>query len=267
MHNRLFDTEPMILHASGPLELSPLWGELERGLFATPPEASGAQRRDFTFFIWNSGAVVSHDRAKRLGTAERCLDRLGVPYGVLGRGIDPWKNVFKIQTLLDGLATVTTPYVIACDSPDVLILDDPGGCIERFESFGADLVSIADCSFWPPELQDLRWHEEHRPGAWGERFPYLNSGAFIGRTDFCREIFTVAARMADHQLAYPYVEGTSGAGTDADDQSIMKRLYIEHHPRLQLDFRCRIFQTLTYQGKDVLRVRKDAGGVSRWRQH
>ena len=51
VHNRLFDTEPMILHASGPLELSPLWGELETGLFAAPPRVAGALRRDFTFFI------------------------------------------------------------------------------------------------------------------------------------------------------------------------------------------------------------------------
>jgi hypothetical protein len=146
--------------------------------FSAQPGAASAPRSTGLHVLHlDSGAVVSHDRAKRLGTAERRLDRLGVPYGVLGRGIDPWKNVLKIQTLLDGLATVTTSYVMACDSPDVLILRDPGGCIERFEAFGADLVSIADCSFWPSELQDLKWHEEHRPGAWGERFPYSTSAA------------------------------------------------------------------------------------------
>jgi len=264
--NRLFATEPLILHASGPLDLSPLWSELQAALFAAGPAPVGAPRRDYTFLTWNSGAQRSHDEAKTMGNAEWCLDRLGVPYQVLGHGIEPWRNVLKIPTLLDALPKVTTPYVIACDSPDVLILDDPGACIEEFEGFGADLVSIADCSFWPPEFHDLKRQEERMPGARGQRFPYLNSGAFIGRTEFCREHFSAAAKLAEVQLDRPYIEGTSGAGTDADDQSVMKRLYVEHHPRVQLDFGCRIFQTLTYQGADVLWVEGRASGEGGWRR-
>ena len=37
----------------------------------------------------------------------------------------------------------------------------------------------------------------------------------------------------------------------------MKRLYLANYPRVQLDMRCQIFQTLTYQNKAVLKLMKD----------
>ncbi|HSH59113.1 MAG TPA: hypothetical protein VK988_05620 [Acidimicrobiales bacterium] len=84
--NRLFGTEPLILHASGPLHLSPLWDGLQSTLFGAEPPAAVPAPRDYTFFVWNSGAQRSHDRAKRLGTAERCLRRLRVPSRCLVEG-------------------------------------------------------------------------------------------------------------------------------------------------------------------------------------
>ena len=262
--NRLFDTEPVILHAAGPLKLSPLWGSVERALFAAPPSEPVGARDDYTFFTWNSGARRSHDRAKRLGTAERCLRRLGVPHQVLGHGINPWTNIMKIMTLRKALADVATPFVIACDSADVLVLRDPSLCVDRFEELGADVVYIGDPSFWPPEFEDLKSKERRVPGARGTAYPYLNAGALIGRTSFCLDLFSAAAEQAHPQLGIPRPPGNSGAGTSDDDQSIMKRLYLMHHPRVQVDFRCQIFQPLTYQGPDVLDV-VGQGTRRRWR--
>lgn len=185
-----------------------------------------------------------------------------MPYQVLGHGIDPWKNILKIPTLREALRDVTTPYVIATDSPDVLILREPDVAIEQFEGFGAELVYIGDSSFWPPEFQDLKLQEEAIPAARDTPFSYLNSGALIGRTEFCRDFFAAAAQEANHQITVPYIEGTSGAGSDADDQSIMKRLYVANYPRVQLDMRCQIFQTLTYQNKAVVKLMKDQ--TRRW---
>ena len=263
--NRLFDTEPVILHAGGPLNLSPLWGSIEQALFAAAPSELVGPRDDYTFFTWNSGVRRSHDRAKRLGTAERCLRRLGVPHEVLGNGMNPWTNIMKIMTLRNALVGLGTPYVIACDSADVLVLRDPGPCVDLFEGFGADLVYIGDPSFWPPEFQDLKSEEWRVPGARGTAYPYLNAGALIGRTSFCLDLFNAAAEQAQPQIGIPRPPGNSGAGTSDDDQSIMKRLYLAQHPRVQVDFQCQIFQPLTYQGQDVLDV---AGGAKRrrWRQ-
>ena len=263
--NRLFDTEPVIFHAVGPLNLSPLWSLIEDAAFAADPPGRSGARDDYTFFTWNSGARRSHDKAKRLGTAERCLRRLEVPHEVLGHGMNPWTNILKISTLQDGLRRVTTPYVIACDSADVLILDEPGRCVDLFEQLDADVVYIGDSSFWPPEFEDLRLQEERIPGARQTRFPYLNAGALIGRTAFCRDLFDEAAEQAKRQIGIPRAPGTSGAGTSDDDQSIMKRIYLAHHPRVQLDFRCQLFQPLTYQDRDVLRVVQDRRR-SRWRR-
>ena len=262
--NRLFDTRPALVHAAGPLKLSPLWGAIEKGLFAADPPRCPQARDDYTFFTWNSGARRSHDKAKRLGTAERSLRWLGVPHEVLGEGRNPWTNILKIETLQSALHGVTTPYVIACDSADVLVLRDPGECVDLFEQLDADVLSIGDSSFWPPELVDLKLQEELVPGARGTPFPYLNAGALIGRTASCRDLFDQAAELAARQVGIPRAPGTSGAGTSDDDQSIMKRLYLAHHPSVQVDFRCQIFQPLTYQDTDVLQLVKDGtGGV--WR--
>ncbi|HSH59112.1 MAG TPA: hypothetical protein VK988_05615 [Acidimicrobiales bacterium] len=184
---------------------------------------------------------------------------------MLGRGIDPWKNILKIPTLDEALRQVTTPYVIATDSPDVIILREPGNSIELFERSSAELLYIGDSSFWPPEFQDLKAQEEQIPGARDTPFPYLNAGALIGRTEFCRHFFMEAAREGKRQIGIPYVEGTSGAGTDADDQSVMKRLYLANHPNVQLDLRCEIFQTLTYQNEDVLQF-DEVQNKKRWWQ-
>lgn len=127
---------------------------------------------------------------------------------------------------------------MATDSPDVLVLREPCQSIDVLERLGADLVYIGDSSFWPAEFQDVKVQEEQVPGARDTRFRYLNSGTLVGRTDFCRDFFTQAVREAETQIGVPYVEGTSGAGTDSDDQSIMKRLYPANYPRVQLDFRC-----------------------------
>jgi len=263
--NRLFGTEPVPLHAAGPLNLSPLWSQIEDAVFASDLPGRPGARDDYTFFTWNSGTGRSHDKAKKLGTAERCLRRLEVPHEVLGHGMNPWTNILKINTLRDGLRRVATPYVIACDSPDVLILGDPGRCVDLFEQFDADVVYIGDSSFWPPEFEDLRLQEELIEGARQTRFPYLNAGALIGRTPFCRDLFDEAAAQAERQIGIPRTPGTSGAGTSDDDQSIMKRLYLAHHPRVQLDFRCQMFQPLTYQDQDVLQLVKDRS-KSRWRR-
>jgi len=254
--NRLFNTEPLILHASGPLHLSPLWSQLQTELFREPRPRQTESRQPYTFYTWNSGATHSHDPAKKLGTLERCLERLGVPCRVLGSGIRPWKNILKISTLYDALQDTSTPYVIAADSPDVLVLRSPGCALELFSEFDCEVLYIADSSFWPPEYQDVKVLEEEIAGA-SSPFAYLNSGVLIGRTAYCRELFKEGMRLAERHLAVPYVEGTSGAGSDADDQSIMKRLYLANYPAVQIDMSCVMFQTLTYQDKRVLRVRRE----------
>ena len=151
-----------------------------------------------------------------------------MPHEVLGQGRNPWTNILKIETLQSALRRVTTPYVIACDSADVLILRDPGDCVDLFEQLRGDLL-------------------------------------YIGRTAFCRDFFDQAAAQTARQVGIPRAPGTSGAGTSDDDQSIMKRLYLAQHPRVQVDFRCQIFQPLTYQDRDVLQLVKDGTGGT-WRR-
>lgn len=222
--NRLFGSHPIAAHCPGPLSDS----------FRVFCDVVLSQPRrqcpcpEATVLTWNSGERP----AKPCGLLEKSLDRLGVPTLVLGRGTTAWTNRLKFALTADALERIETPFVIGADSCDVVFFDDPHLAVERFRRhFTCDLLFNATGSRCWPDLPEFVAFESSLPmAAVSQQRHWLNSGLFIGRTEFLRGYFR---RLAQE----PPV-----AGFERSDQAVIKRTWPEFYPRVQIDYLSLIFQ-------------------------
>ncbi|MEK6257147.1 MAG: class I SAM-dependent methyltransferase [Planctomycetota bacterium] len=175
---------------------------------------------------------------------ERSLQILGLQTRVL-RGTDPWRNIKKLRLTAEALKEVRTPYVIGADSCDVIFLDNPQIAVDRFrQNFACDLLFNATGSRCWPELPEfVRFQSSLPMAAVAQQRHWINSGLFIGKTEFCREYF---ARLA---------EQVPVEGYEYCDQAIVMRTWPEWYPRVQADYLSQIFQWFN-EDRTVMRVER-----------
>jgi hypothetical protein len=233
--NLLFGTTPVVIHAQGSHGYKPYWRPIKERFFASPPRRLGPVP-DLTILTWNNG----HEA---MGILERSLEHLGVPCLVLGHGVEHWVNSRdKPRLTRDALGEIETGYVMGVDSRDAIFVEDPRLVLERFRAeFDCELVFSADRMNWPNRA-DFKRFEDSLPGAAASDFRYLNSGAWVGRTAFCREFFAAA------------VETPPAAEAPEADQGILKQLFQTFHPRVQLDYRSSMFLNIGFVFDQILRV-------------
>jgi hypothetical protein len=233
--NLQFNTRPLVVHAPGPLQHKPHWQEIKEAFFSSPRLHLGTIA-DLTILTWNNGNQA-------MGILERSLCHLGVPYVVKGEGISHWINS-KHKPLLtyETLNHIETKYVMGVDSRDAIVLGDPRKIVERFEqSFSCDLVFGADRMNWP-NVARFKKFEDSLPGASESDYKYLNGGMWIGRTEFCREFFHAALQTECLNEA------------PDSEQGILKQLFPVYYPRVQLDYRCEMFQNLWLVFNQTIRL-------------
>ncbi|WP_299611671.1 glycosyltransferase domain-containing protein [uncultured Tateyamaria sp.] len=233
--NTLLGTQPMIVHAQGQQDASPHWSEIRDGFFKSQPQTCSPDPR-LTVITWSndtSGPCIF----------EQSLNHLGLVPSVLGRGVEEWVNSIHKPTLtLKALQTISSDYVLGVDGFDAIALRDPGQAVDLFEAeFSCDLLFNAGKVCWP-DLDVFRDFEHSVSDAAGSPFRYLNGGAWIGRTEFCREFFAAVA-------AQPQLDGWPGS-----EQGLLKQLFPEWYPNVSVDYRCRIFQTLQYVFDPIFRL-------------
>jgi predicted O-methyltransferase YrrM len=201
-----------------------------------------AKRESVTFFTWNNGLRPD----KPNGLIEDCFQRYRCPIEVLGRGVFPWRNVLKLRMLADALQHVTTEYIVGLDSGDVVVVDHPDEIVRRFrQHFTCDLLFNSTGSACWPQLPQYVMFEKGLPGAaLSHGRCWLNAGAFVGRTTFCREYFAKLAECAEEMNA-------------EDDQSVVKATWPDWYPNVQIDDRCQIFQWFN-ESREVLQIERTA---------
>lgn len=71
-----------------------------------------------------------------------------VPFG-MGK---PWRGFTdaKIRGFLEAVKACDTPYVMLCDSQDVIFLHGPQAIIDTYEAMGANVVLASARDEWPP---------------------------------------------------------------------------------------------------------------------
>jgi hypothetical protein len=234
LRNLLFETHPLVVHAHGAMERKPAWPGIKTALFASPADPVGPVD-GLTLLTCNNG----HDA---MGLFERSAGRLAIPCMVRGQGIDPWVNSRdKPRVIRDALHEITTEYVLYADSRDAVLLRDPREAIARLDASGCDLLWGGDRINWPA-IVEFREFEGSLPGAKDTEFRYLNGGAWIGRTAFCRAFF-------DEAIETPPVPEAPDS-----EQGILKALFKRHYPRTRIDYRCEVFQNIGFVFADIFAV-------------
>lgn len=224
LKNLLFDSEPIVAHCPGPLHEN--WESFAEEVFAAAP-ASRPSQESAIFLTWHGP-----DRAEKPnGLLERCAARHGCEFVVLRHESSDWTNARKLAMTAEALEKTGAEFVVGLDSCDVLLVDHPDEIVRRFRThFACDLLFNATGSACWPELPKFVMFESSLPDAKHSHGRcWLNSGAFVGRTSFCREYFRALAEFASEN------------GYE-NDQTVVKATWPHYYPRVQIDYRCEILQ-------------------------
>jgi len=238
--NKLFGTQPIATHCPGPVHTR--WRTFVSTVLNQPNRSCVCD--DLTIFTWNSGDRPAR-KNKPCGLLEQSLQKLGIPVVVLGEGRKNWKNLDKFQLAADAIDQIKTPYVIGADSADIVFLDNPQIAVDRFRKhFTCKLLFNATGSRCWPELPELVRFQASLPMAsivQGRH--WINSGLFIGETDFVR---TYMHQMAREQA----IPGFAGS-----DQGVVMRTWPQWYPQVQADYLSQIFQWFNEE-LDVMLLRR-----------
>jgi hypothetical protein len=190
--------------------------------------------RDTVYFTCNS-------RTREFGTLEQTLRYFRVPYVVKGQGTEAWRNTMKAPLLVDYISQATTKYTMGIDCYDVCLIKDANELVDIFErEFDCDMLFNGELISYPPS-DDLANFERSRYGD-DTPFCYLNSGVWIARTEFLKEI-------AQDILSFR-------SRNKRSDQIVYRYLHQKYYPRIQIDKYCKLFQVTCNSSSPYLKDRK-----------
>jgi len=139
--NLVTGTNPAILHRNGnPANWRSAWPQVVKAFFDQPRHPD-PPCPDVTVITWNSRPAK--------GVLQACLDWRGVPYVTLGATLASWRNCYKLYLNADLLPRIKTPYVMALDADDVLMLRPLHEILDVFRSFDCDVVFGSERQSWP----------------------------------------------------------------------------------------------------------------------
>lgn len=221
-------------HAPGPAEKVPLLQPLTH---LTRLMSRTELPRSVTVVTFNNRTGAGYG-GKKLGLLEAGLEAVGVPYTVLGGDVGKWPgNLIKIRLLDEYAASAGTEYLLMADSTDVFVTNRLEGLVERFLGLGCDAIFNAEKDMSPKGLTEDFYAFENSV----HKGLYLNSGLWMARTSFVRELTAFMRGLPKTHKA---------------DQLYFKLAYRNFHPRMIVDVRCELFQGLRLFGPEELSLLK-----------
>lgn len=230
-HNLVYNTFPIVVHFPGiKPRNSPLWSSL----------------LDFKRSLRNSvieeATIITWNNQIKKGSLENSLDYMGVNYNVLGKNVDKWNNIFKIDLTVEALKTINSEYTIGLDSCDVVVLDDPNKIVERFKTMECKLLFNSQSYCYPRhnnkgELYNFVKIEDKISGGVYKNC-YLNAGVWIGETEFCRKFFDKCKEvsLSGKNLSEIYWK--------ISEQVSIRSVFPIFSDCIKLDYESKIFQVL-----------------------
>lgn len=138
---------------------------------------------------------------------------------------------FKDKMLLNYLESKCKEEIIlVTDAYDTFFLADEKEIIEKYKGFGKDIVFSAEMNCWPDLVLAKEYPEVSTP------FKYLNSGAFIGKTE------TIYNCLTSHYEEITNMKDLSSAGYLWSNQIIWSYIFLKTD-KIELDSSCEIFYT------------------------
>lgn len=240
LENLVTHSSPQIIHAPGFAHAKPkLWHDVNR-IWPTLSKKSFKVDPRLAIVTWNNAQD---------SLVEQSLRHNGVDCFVVGREYPEWNNLRKFDLVAEFCTKTTAEYVIGLDSFDVVFFGDPNRCLDRFLGMGLDLVFNAELVFYPKwpfaYYQEAELYQRQvSPGP----FCFLNSGAWMGRREFCREFFSICSTIKLWTLydmtAFPLVKNC--------DQSAIHGVARRFPGRVGVDHGCQIFQNVAKTTNEVV---------------
>jgi hypothetical protein len=194
-------------------------------------------------FIPPEMTIVTCHNYEQESLFEKSLKRLGIDikdYVVLKKDKEEtFRGPDKIL-LLNGYlqsGSCRTKYLLFCDARDTILRCDPKVVLDLFLEFGCDLLFQSTQHGkkgyrYMPEKK--KWADSMKRGR------YLNSGVYIGKVNFLKEVLGEAVSFASG--SHPELEGRPELTREMHihDQYIFRFLHPKYFPRMRIDYKNRI---------------------------
>jgi hypothetical protein len=196
--------------------------------------------------------LVTYHNYKFKCLLESCYEAYGIhDYVVLGKDVVQWDWRTKVTLVLDYLESgaCTTQYVLCTDANDVLMVANPETMIDRFLSYGCDVLFCNTFVDYPPnkicrDFETLKYytHPLHCR---------LSAGGYIARREPLVACLRALRQAADEKLPWAFFDGAF------NDQLGWRTLHAQRYPSIQVDS-----QSLIFKRYDVFRSVEESQGTS-----
>jgi hypothetical protein len=260
VNNIIWKTSPLIVHAPGlqhskeknfiHMSFNPYWIPIINNWEQESPTLCRKETKDeLTIITWNSTGIK--------GYCEKSLERLGLDYFCLGKNIKKWCFLDKITTVLDIIDSIKTPYVMALDCFDVIVLRDPYEAVEKFKKMNCDMLFNGEKNYHPDfglmatgtyAITD-QW-KKYEISMAGSEWKFLNAGALIAKTKFYKDFLIKclerheAIKKNPESLPLPHdpvYKKYPDYKISNDDQLISHWMHHDYHPAIMIDYKMEIF--------------------------
>jgi len=226
--NNITGESPKVIHAP---DVSAIWSDMCRRFFSAQHKPAKIDDR-LKILTWNN---------LESSPLEQCLEVRSIPYEVLGKHLVTWNNLQKFHLNLECLHRNKNEYFMGLDAHDVLVIGEPAEVIEIFQEFDCDMVFNSETYFYPnlqiPYYQDNKRFQDTIAS---NKYRYLNSGAWIGKREFCLDFFNDCSKIRIWEL----FDCTSCLKLFNCDQSVVHSVFSKYHPSVVLDYDCKIFNNI-----------------------
>tara|TARA_Y100000310_G_scaffold36981_1_gene34756 strand:+ start:1666 stop:2406 length:741 start_codon:yes stop_codon:yes gene_type:complete len=173
---------------------------------------------------------------------EENLEYLGVDLVVLRDERLPWRCTFKFEMINNYLNSdkCKTEYVMFCDAIDVIFIDSPHRVIDIFESFNCEALFMSTHSTDGYNcMPDVKQFVDKINGGNGR---YLNSGVYIGKTEFIKEVIKECVKyITPHGVTMDkyreYLESNpTNYPVGSQDQDVFRFVEPKFYPRMKVDY-------------------------------
>ena len=228
--NHITGGSPKVIHAP---DVSPIWDNMCRKFFSVRHQPVKIDDR-LKILTWNN---------LELSPLEKCMDLRIIPYEVLGKHLVTWNNLQKFYLNIDCLNRNKNEYFMGLDSHDVLLIGEPTEIVEAFEEFDCEMVFNSETYFYPnlpiPYYQENKQFQDLIANS--KKYRYLNSGAWIGKREFCLDFFNDCSKIRIWEL----FDCTNCLKLFNCDQSVVHSMFAKYHPSVILDYDCKIFNNIS----------------------
>ena len=260
---------PLILHGNGPAKNNPIWKQVVDSC----TNQKGWNERKPIIEVIN---VLTWSVPGETTMLEECFSNMNIKGELIVIPITkPFNWLDKITKTNEYLKKVRTKYVVGLDSTDIIISTDNGGqrtlwydLKETFKELNCKLVYNAEKYNWPSSdgvgtsieedgmnsylikslIETEKFEEKMYKDYFGSKFFRLNSGAFMGYTDYTKDFYQT---LCDEHIKRIYEKGID-ENFFGGDQGFIRIMQKRCFPDLTIDWRNKLFMTFAGVEKDDL---------------